>query len=98
MERRCCEIDGNQSQQQHPAFGSGGPEVERVELRAGRIVRRNRINFAHAGTQCVHARDDAELRDQRESKHENDKDIASCKGMWRATSQLAKEQGAGQED
>ena len=72
--------------------------MQRIELNAIWIVDRRGSQIAERRPQDVHARNDSELRDQREREHQAQQHMARCKNMRSAVSESAVEQRADEKD
>jgi len=72
--------------------------MQRIELSARRIIRRDRREVADRGAQRVHARDDRKLRKHCEPKHHADQQVPHSEDIRGAFRDPAVEQRTGQKD
>ena len=91
------QVSSYQAEQDHSTLDSRGPMVQRIELHAGRKVSRRGIDLSHRGPECVHTRNNAELRNQRKQQHQADENIPRREQVGFAGAQPADEQRTGQE-
>src|SRR3981081_149034 len=71
--------------------------MQRIKLHARGIVQCDRSEVADRSAQSVHARNNPELRDERESKHQADEHVAHGEDMRRAICEAVVQQRTGQE-
>src|SRR5260370_14320102 len=91
LQAACGEINHHQSQQQHRAFNACRPHMQHVELNTLWIVDGRGTHITQRCPQSIHARNDDELRNQRQRQHQAEKNMACRKHMCSPVSQATVE-------
>src|SRR6266481_9607894 len=82
LKAACGEINHHQSQQQHRAFNACRPHMQHVELNTLWIADGRGTHITQRCPQSIHARNDAELRNQSKRQHQAEKNVACSKDVW----------------